>query len=510
MMQDQRTSFAKKVSLWPVVVALAVLSGCAEPEDGPLPAYVDTVPATVSLFGISNGNPVVNPRTPVGFYFSEEMDEASVESAFSLQKGSSASSGATLPFTAHWLQNWVDMEMTTPLDLGTTHSAALAGSATDVGGQAIAAKSFSFTTAPIWTPIVTGSNHTLAMDERGDFWGWGSNNSGQLAQGEYDTEYTAPARIFSRFAVSAAGTYFSLGIKRQGTLWAWGRNEYGTLGLGHLNWRNEPVQVGTLTSWRQVVAGNYSAFGILSDGTLWAWGRNDHSQLGLGHALVTSAPEQVGSNTTWSAVSPGRGHTLALRTDGSLWVWGTNSYYDDNGTQILDGQLGLGNNWTGVASPTQLGSNTGWSAVAAGRLHSLALRSDGTLWAWGRNFDGQLGVGDKLSGRTTPTQVGTNTTWSAIAAGEYHSLALRSDGTLWAWGDNSEGELGLGLGSSSDNDTSTPTQVGSLTTWMHIAAGGFSSFAMLTDYSFWAWGWNDDGQLGMGNTTGLTRPTLVK
>jgi len=181
-----------------------------------------------------------------------------------------------------------------------------------------------------------------------------------------------------------------------------------------------------------VAGGAYHSLLVRSDGTLWASGYNTEGQLGLGDTDDRWVPTQVGIATNWVAAAAGEVHSLGLRSDGTLWAWGANWY----------GQLGLADT-TERLIPTQVGTDTNWVAVAAGQDHSLGVRSDGTLWAWGLNNYGQLGLND-TNNRLSPTQVGTDTNWVAVASGEYYdSLGMRSDGTLWAWGLNNYGQLGL-------------------------------------------------------------------
>ena len=146
-----------------------------------------------------------------------------------------------------------------------------------------------------------------------------------------------------------------------------------------------------------------------------------------------------------------------------------------------------------TAFPSGATGETVKSQIAAGSYHTLAIKSDGTLWAWGYNYSGQLGDGT-TSNKTTPVQIGTGTNWSQIAAGGYHTLAIKSDGTLWAWGYNSYGQLGDGA-SGGGNYKTTPVQIGTGTNWSQIAAGGYHTLAIKSDGTLWAWG-NYYGQLG--------------
>ena len=150
-------------------------------------------------------------------------------------------------------------------------------------------------------------------------------------------------------------------------------------------------------------------------------------------------------------------HSLAIKTDGTLWAWGTNS---------VNGQLGLGD-VTNRSSPAQVGALTNWLSVAGGFNHTIALKTDGTLWSWGRNNVGQLGLGN-ITNYSSPKQVGALANWLSVAGGYRHTIALKTDGSLWTWGWNNQGQLGLGT-SGAGTYKSSPAQVGALTTWLSIA-----------------------------------------
>jgi alpha-tubulin suppressor-like RCC1 family protein len=232
------------------------------------------------------------------------------------------------------------------------------------------------------------------------------------------------------------------------------------LGLGNVTYYSTPKQIGALTTWLKVAAGYYQSAAIKTDGTLWAWGRNSYGQLGVGDTTNRSSPVQIGALTTWSIITSGKEHFAAIKTDGTMWSWG--------GSYSNYGQLGLGNT-TSVSSPTQIGALSTWSNVSAGQdKHCLAIKTDGTLWTWGRNYHGQLGQGTTTD-RSSPVQVGALTTWLRIAGGRYHSMAIKTDGAMWAWGHNQYGQLGQG----DTSHRSSPVQIGALTTWSKIAGGGF-------------------------------------
>ena len=196
-----------------------------------------------------------------------------------------------------------------------------------------------------------------------------------------------------------------------------------------------------------------------------------------------------------TTVAAGGNHTLAIRDDGTLWAWGFNT----------SGQLGIGTPGVDrVLLPTQVGTARNWTRVSAATQHTVALRADGSLWAWGWNTSGQLGDGT-TSSTLSPVRIGTANDWSAIAAGSFHTVALRRNGTLWAWGSNGLGQLGDGT----VGQRLVPTQVGTASDWVAIAAGREHTLAVKSDGSLWAWGGNANGQLGDGTTINRTEPTRV-
>jgi alpha-tubulin suppressor-like RCC1 family protein len=306
----------------------------------------------------------------------------------------------------------------------------------------------------------------MSITSDGLLWTWGRNQYGQLGLGN-TTNYSSPVQVGALKTWSKLGgsfTYYSVAaIKKDGTLWTWGRNTGGTLGLGDGTPRSSPVQVGALTTWSFATTGTNSMVAIKTDGTLWSWGRNNNGQLGLGNTTEYASPKQVGSLTTWASVSAGGSFCVAIKTDGTIWSWGYNSNY---------GKLGLGNT-TSYSSPVQIGGLTNWSKVSAHGEACSAIKTDGTLWSWGRNSEGQLGTGNTTN-RSSPVQVGSLTDWSQIKSMFRGCIAIKTDGTLWTWGRNNNGALGLG----DTTNRSSPVQVGALTTWEVISGGGRSCFAL--------------------------------
>jgi len=336
--------------------------------------------------------------------------------------------------------------------------------------------------------LAAGPNHSLGIKTDGSLWGWGEGESCAVGDGTC-TDRLTPVRVLTEVAVVTAGIYYSLALKTDGSLWAWGNNWFGQLGDGTTTDRSTPVQV--LTDVTAVSAGSFHTLAIKTDGSLWAWGWNGTGQLGDGTTTDRSTPVQI--LTDVAAVAAGksndqRAHTLALKTDGSLWAWGNNR----------NGQLGDGTT-TDHLTPVQV--LTGVAAVAAGYYHTLALKTDGNLWAWGFNGDGRLGDGTTTTRQLTPVQILTGV--AAVAAGFHHSLALKTDRSLWAWGWNGSGRLGDGT----TTDRLTPVQV--LTGVVAVSGGFLHTLARKTDGSLWAWGGNEYGRLGDGTTTGRLSPVPV-
>ena len=204
---------------------------------------------------------------------------------------------------------------------------------------------------------------------------------------------------------------------------------------------------------------------------------------------------------------------------GTMWAWG-NDAWTTNGTAYQykafaltnSGALNATSQATGVSSPVQVGVATNWLQVTSGNHCGLAIKTDGTLWAWGRNTFGSNTIGTggapSLYARSTymPTQVGALTNWSKVVTGvSYSTFAIKTDGTLWAWGYNAQGQLGLG----NTTNYSSPKQVGLLTNWRDVFPGKKRTFAIKTDGTLWSWGYNIFGQLGLGNTTNYSSPKQV-
>ena len=347
------------------------------------------------------------------------------------------------------------------------------------------------------TPQVSaGSSHSLALKSDGTVWAWGANWNSQLGDGT-TTDKKTPVQVSGLSGIIAvdAGKYHGLALKSDGTVWAWGWNKYGQLGDGTTTNRSTPIQVDGLSDITSITAGYYHSLALKSDGTVYVWGFNGEGELGDGTTTNSSIPIKLSSLSGVIAIAAGYYHNLALKSDGTIWAWGGVGYI----------QLGDGNSG-GSYTPVQVVDINNATGIAAGGYHSLALRSDATVWAWGGNWNGQLGD-ETNEVRNTPVQVSNLSDIIAIDTFREHSLALKSDGTVWSWGFNWNGQVGDGT---SNNKRVYPVQVNNISSITAIAAGEWYSLALKSDGTAWSWGYNDSGQLGDGTTDEKYVPVQVK
>ncbi|GEM_PF-727460 len=354
--------------------------------------------------------------------------------------------------------------------------------------------------------VACGGRHCLVRKGDGTVWAWGCNDLGQLGDG-MATSRSVPAQVrdLAGVVAVAGGEHHSLAVKSDGTAWAWGYNNIGQLGDGTTTNRATPARVQNLTELVAVAAGKYHSLAAKNNGTVWAWGGNWRGQLGDGTTTDCSTPVRVSGLTEVVAVAAGGYHSLAIKSDGTVWAWGDNGY----------GQLGDGT-VTRRILPVRVkdiggtGYLTGVVAVSCGVYHSLAVKSDGTVCAWGSNGSGQLGDGTTAN-RRTPVQVAGMTEAAAVAGGDAHSLTLMSDGTVWAWGSNGCGQLGDGTITSSTSPVQVKDAGGThyLSRVAAVACGGRHSLALKEDGTVWAWGYNYFGQLGDGTATDRPTPVAV-
>ncbi|MCL2747626.1 MAG: S8 family serine peptidase [Oscillospiraceae bacterium] len=348
--------------------------------------------------------------------------------------------------------------------------------------------------------VAAGADHTLAVKTDGGLVAWGHNEHGQLgtpplAMGE--TTYPVTVGGLPGIVKAAAGEGFSMALDENGRLWTWGANNFGQLGQGTKVDAHTPTML-PIAGVADIAAGRCHALALTDQGLVYSWGRNYDGQLGQGDAADRSAPQLIGSMYLSGAVkiAAGAQHSLALLGDGTVSAWGSGAF----------GQLGQGERMQRLR-PSQIANLGGVAGIAAGAYHSLALKSDGTLLAWGHNEYGQLGLGGG-AGATTPRTVlaGNGQPLAGIAqvaAGDYHSLALKSDGTPLAWGANTNHQLG----DRTALHGPWPARPAFARRDAAQLAGGGAHTALLTGTGkVWCWGANYDGQAGRPRWPGGASP----
>jgi len=443
-----------------------------------------------------------------------------------------------------------------------------------------------------WTGALAGADFSLGVDQAGSLYGWGgtgiANPSLAVAKVPRPLDESSnvpnPAWSSSGWTPELAvmgRTILAIGNDKQMKSWGdleetdyqspWWNPLRVADGIREFEGRWSRLAasrglVGSTTNTNTTPTPGGFAAAVQTDGTLYTWGDNDAGQLGDGTTMPADEPKPLGRETNWVGVQAGARHVLAWKKDGSLWGWGANSNGElgiTTSTTTVSNLYSGGTNGTNQGTPRTyagrvstttilLASNAqtqprmifdrqgGISQVAAGGSHTLVLRKDGSLWAWGANGSGQLGLGVVLRPSQGPDTNSSNSagvpswavtrtvtnlytnikvapwrretnvdtmidqawmyrpqrvgqkTWISVSAGERHSLAVRSDGTLWAWGENGSAQLGLGNLVS----TNRPVQVGAANRWVQAFAGREHSLGLQRDGSLWAWGKND-GRLGI-------------
>ena len=342
--------------------------------------------------------------------------------------------------------------------------------------------------AQCWDKISEPQDTTamsFAISTDGSLWGWGV---GLLGNGNPSNE-NSPVLISS--ATNWESIYNSwdihFAIKTDSTLWGWGSNSYGEMANGSTSFQLTPFPIGS-SKWISISVDYGQACGVKKDGTLWIWGRD------WPNPDITTMI-QFGGASDWKKVKRSYNHFVGIKQNGTLWSWGVN----------YSGQLGLGNN-TNTSVPTQIGSSSDWEDISIEEGLTYALKSNGTLWACGENGYGQLGDGTTID-KNSLIQVAAGSLWERISTSSFGEsvVGIKTDGTLWGWGRNIYGNLGFG----NTVSVSTPVQVGSDTDWKDVGANGVYTIGLKTNGSLYSWGENYAGQLGNGTYVNQLVPGLV-
>jgi alpha-tubulin suppressor-like RCC1 family protein len=346
------------------------------------------------------------------------------------------------------------------------------------------------------------------MFRDGNLWTWGAGGNGRLGNAQ-TTDRSTPVTTFAggtNWKQVSCGGIHTAAIKTDGTLWVWGANSYGQLGNAQTTNVSTPVTTfAGGTNWKQVNGGYAFLAAIKTDGTLWTWGAGGNGRLGNAQTTNRSTPVTTfAGGTNWEQVSSRSQSAGAIKTDGTLWMWGRNS----------SGELGNAQT-TNVSTPvTTFAGGTNWKQVACSPVHTSAIKTDGTLWTWGSGANGKLGTNDTTPNRSTPvTTFAGGNNWKQVSGnGNIHTAAIKTDGTLWLWGFGGFGDLGNAMtvppGPGDSIFTPVTTFAGG-TNWKEVRGVGYSTIAIKTDGTLWTWGRNNNAQLGTNDTTNRSTPVTT-
>jgi alpha-tubulin suppressor-like RCC1 family protein len=359
-----------------------------------------------------------------------------------------------------------------------------------------------------------GYLHTCGLRFDGTIWCWGANAAGQLGNGTADSAVPLQVQGGALGAARpslAAGYQHTCVLMGDGSARCWGENSSGTLGDGTTSGRTTPVYVLGSARWSSLVSGSYHVCALTADGAVLCWGYNYSGQVGDGTTTDRTSPAlvdlDVGASNgllgTAVALGAGEGTTCALMNDGTVrcWGWGGEGNLGDGSTAA---------HHTTTPTPVLTAASQslgGASALVSGNAHMCALLSDGTVWCWGRNVDGELGIGNTDS-KGYATRVSGLSGVVSLVAGEFHTCALDSVGTLRCWGSNRSGQLGDGT--TTTRLVPTPVSPALPAGTAGLSAGWSHTCALSAFGSVWCWGANDKGQLGDPNNPGNhLSPTMV-
>lgn len=350
--------------------------------------------------------------------------------------------------------------------------------------------------------VTAGATHTCSITAPGHAACWGANGAGQLGSGTiFSSAAPQLARAPSAFSATAQGLAHSCGLTPAGEAYCWGWNLSGQLGLGQSdeNRHAVPERVAGGTRLESITAGDRHTCGLTADGTAYCWGGGLFGQLGSGTPTDFCAtfgeacnlrPVPVAASLALRALSAGRDHTCGVTVSGEAYCWGRNPL----------GQLG-DSSTTARDVPTPVYGGIVFHDIAAGGLHTCALVEDGSAHCWGSNLSGQLGIGTPEGRMVVPSRVATNVRFTSLSAGEEHTCGIATDQTLWCWGSNAFGQLGVvGVALAAAPTMTEGPKFETVTT------GDAHTCGLATDERVYCWGWNGFGQLG---TSGPSRAAAV-
>jgi alpha-tubulin suppressor-like RCC1 family protein len=343
--------------------------------------------------------------------------------------------------------------------------------------------------------LAGGDGHSLMLCDNGEVRAFGAGGWGQLGDGNSSNQSTPVLTLGLPPVVQiACGGNHSLALTENGDVYAWGANDIGQAGTGAPDpFYLLPVLLETIDNVIQIEAGLYMSVALKSDGTVWAWGRNDSGNLGNASYENSSVPVQVQGLNNVVQIGAGPWHVFALTTGGELYGWGQNNF----------AVLGLGSNFPPTYNTPQLVNIADVMKIDAGYNHSIALKEDGTVWTWGDDTFGQLGQGGP-GFANAPIIVPGLENIVDISSGNSHMQVLDDQGIVYVWGYNDYGQVGNGNNTFS-NTPSTPLGLGNV---VLIASGTWHSLCITDTGDLIGYGRNDGGQLATGNTENSNVPVV--
>lgn len=351
-----------------------------------------------------------------------------------------------------------------------------------------------------WVDVAAGYTHSCGIRDNGSLWCWGERYGGKLGNGGVTTGNSlTPVQVSGIWKAVAAGEDATCAIKANDSLWCWGERSYGRLGDGGATTGNQttPVQISGGGSWQKLSLAYGHGCAIKADNTAWCWGEAGYGRTGRASAsnFENNIPKVIFAGAdTWLDVEAGFNQTCGIKTNGTGWCWGLGT----------GGQLGDGSGSSNL-SAVQLSGGGTWKSINSGDGVGCAVKSDDTLWCWGTNNWGGIGDGTLIS-RNAPVQVSGGGAWKSSSAGQVFTCGIRLNGERTCWGINGgEGSLGDGA----TEDALKPTPINPPTPWRYVTAGHKMACGIKTDDTLWCWGENAEGQLGINTTVNMPVPTQV-
>lgn len=349
------------------------------------------------------------------------------------------------------------------------------------------------------TTLDTSFNHTCIV-RGGQLFCWGKNEAGQLGTGD-EQDRNRPARVgnFNDWLAVSAGEHATCALRAPGRLYCFGDGAAGALGLGDTSSRNLPVAVEDLGVVQSIACGGNNCCAIDQQGMLFCWGDNLEGKVGQDDPYGSPdalAPKRVQRGTRWRAVDVGQGHVCAIRDNGELYCWGRN----------VNGELGIGSNTIQFRVPMRVGAESDWTAVSASQHHSCGVRGNGALLCWGHNGSFEVGSPDRDTDLREPFSPSADLDWVEVGVGWFHTCARKRDQQLYCVGRAIEGQLGV----MSEAELSALTAVRMPDRYSRVALGNFHSCALDAAGALYCWGANNAGQLGLGDNERRHAPAAVQ